>query len=121
MTNMKRFVLLTVVVLSPVLMGAGSCLSPAAPSEDTPLAHCSRAGLFYCNAHGGPQTLQAFGWTGWCALPGNAGNYSTGYSGYNGPAGTPAYSTSGQAWSDCGSTGPTSRGWCLGVITCSRN
>jgi hypothetical protein len=31
------------------------------------------------------------------------------------------YSRSSEAWDDCGSTGPTDRGWCLGVITCERN
>jgi hypothetical protein len=31
------------------------------------------------------------------------------------------YSRSSEAWDDCGSTGRTDRGWCLGVITCERN
>lgn len=118
---MNRYVVLAIVVLSPILMGAGSCFpNPAGPEQDTPLAFCSRSNLFYCNAPGGPQGLQEQGWPGWCALPGNSGSYHTGYSGYKGPAGTPAYSTSREAWAACNSTGPTDRGWCLGVITCQR-
>ncbi len=120
MTRMWKWVLL-VVILSPVLMGAEGCLNPVAPEPNNPLAFCSQLGLFYCNANGGPQGLQAQGWSGYCMAAGNAGSYTVGYSGYAGPAATPAYSRSSEAWDACGSTGPTSRGWCLGVITCNRN
>ena len=118
---MKRLALFLLVAVSPMLMGASSCLSPVAPDEDTALASCSRAGLFYCNANGGPQTLQAQGWNGYCMAAGNNGSYTTGYSGYRGSGATPVYSRSSEAWNDCGSTGATDRGWCLGVITCERN
>jgi hypothetical protein len=118
MARMRRFVLFLIVALSPMLMGANGCLTPT--EQDDPVAFCSRSGLFYCNANGGPQLLQAQGFSGWCALAGNSGTYTTGYAGYKGQAGTPAYSTTSRAWADCASTGPTDRGWCLGVITCTR-
>jgi hypothetical protein len=114
---MKRVVLL-VVLCSPFLMGAESCFQPTAPSD--PVAFCTGSGMFYCNANGGPQTLGAQGFSGYCMAAGNNGNYKTGYSGYRGSGATPVYSSTSEAWRNCGSTGPTDRGWCLGVITCSR-
>ena len=76
--------------------------------------------MFYCNANGGPQTLGAVGFNGYCMAAGNGGTYTTGYSGYRGNGATPVYYNTSQAWRDCGSTGVTDRGWCLGVITCHR-
>jgi hypothetical protein len=115
----KKAILILVVVCGPFLMGAGSCLQPTVPGD--PIALCSQSGMFYCNANGGPQTLGAQGFTGYCMAAGNGGSYRTGYSGYaSGNAATPVYSTTSQAWQFCGSNGPTDRGWCLGVITCSR-
>ena len=124
MVRMRKWLLLLVVMLSPALMGAQGCptLAPEPLAPSTPLAFCSQAGLFYCNANGGPQTLQGQGWSGYCMAAGSSGNYTTGYSGYTGGGGaTPVYSSTSQAWDACGSTGPTDRGVCLGVITCQRN
>lgn len=119
---MKRFVLFLLVAMSPLLMGASGCTGPTAPeTRESAISICSRGNLFYCPGQGGPQTpiLSDKGYVGYCA--GGAGNStSRGYSGYNSNSFTSAYRTSGEAWSACGSTSATDRGWCFGVITCER-
>lgn len=120
----KRLALFLVVAFSPILMGAGSCVSPSEPSPQphtqSPVALCAQINMFYCPAIGAPTNpiLTAQGWNGYCS-PGNNGGYQTGYSGYSSNAFTPVYRTSSEAWDMCNSRGPTDRGWCLGVITCS--
>ncbi|MCC6405366.1 MAG: hypothetical protein IT405_03190 [Candidatus Yanofskybacteria bacterium] len=112
-------------MLSPILMGAGSCLNPLAPEQDTGLKFCSRRGLFHCGTVAGPQLLQEQGFTGYCTVEDPRGGMqgaTVGYSGWTSGGGiTPATWSSSEAWNYwCGASGVGGRGICNTVTTCYR-